>query len=57
MDTVDDPDGLPDHLREPQVDPKDCEGPVPPNAEPPYVTSDPFVRDSSPLPSSNIRRG
>lgn len=57
MDTVADPEGMPDHLSEPTVDPKDCYGPVPPDAEPPYVTSDPLVRDSSPMPSSNIKRG
>jgi hypothetical protein len=60
MDTVDDPDGMPDHLTEPQVDPKDCLGPVPPDAEPPYVGQDPFVRDAAPQPFSgggSIRRG
>jgi hypothetical protein len=57
MDTVSDPDGLPDHLREPQESPEDCYGPVPPDSEPPYVGQDPFVRDSSPLPTSNIKRG
>jgi hypothetical protein len=57
MDTVGDPDGLPDHLLQPSVDPKDCYGPVPPEAEPVYVGQDPFVRDSSPLPTSAIKRG
>lgn len=57
LDTVDDPDGLPDHLREPQVDPKDCYGPVPPDAEPPGVHMDPYVRDASPKPSGAIKRG
>jgi hypothetical protein len=57
MDTVSDPDGLPDHLREPQESPEDCFGPVPPTAEDPGVYQDPLVRDSSPLPTSNIRRG
>jgi hypothetical protein len=56
MDTVDDPDGLPDHLSEPQVDPSDCYGPVPPDSEPVGVYSDPYVRDSSPVPSSAIKR-
>lgn len=55
MDTVDDPDGLPDHLRAPQEDPCDF-GPVPPDAEPVGVYSDPFAKDYSPLPSSGIKR-
>lgn len=57
IDTVGDEDGLPEHLREPQVDPADCFGPVPPDAEPPFVSQDPFVRDSSPKPSGAIKRG
>ena len=56
MDTVDDPDGLPDHLSEPQVDPESCYGPVPPTAEAPGVYSDPFVRDSSPNPTGALKR-
>lgn len=56
MDTVADPDGLPDHLLEPAVDPKDCMGPVPPTSEKPGVYSDPFVRDSSPNPTGAIKR-
>lgn len=60
LDTVDDPDQMPDHLTQPTVDPEDCYGPVPPDAEPPYVGQDPFVRDSAPQPFSgggSIRRG
>src|SRR5579885_129356 len=57
IDTVADPDGLPDHLLEPQVDPEDCFGPVPPDAEPPYVGQDPFARDVSPNPTGTIKRG
>jgi hypothetical protein len=57
MDTVQDPDGMPDHLLEPTVDPEDCYGPVPPDSEPPYVGQDPFARDTSPNPSGNIKRG
>lgn len=56
LDTVDDPDGLPDHLREPQVSREDCYGPVPPDAEPVYVGQDPFARDYSPMPTGNIKR-
>ncbi len=50
-------DELPPHLREPLYDEEDCYGPVPPTAEQPGVYSDPFVRDSSPVPTSGIRRG
>lgn len=60
IDTVADPDGLPDHLLEPTVDPEECEGPVPPDAENPYVGQDPFARDVSPQPFSGggaIKRG
>lgn len=60
MDTVNDPDGLPDHLFEPEVDPEDCFGPVPPDAEKPYVSMDPFTQDVSPQPFSGgarIKRG
>lgn len=60
IDTVADPDGLPDHLREPLVDPEDCYGPVPPDAEDPYVQQDPFVRDAMPHPTGGgerIKRG
>lgn len=57
IDTVADPDGLPDHLLEPTVTPEECYGPVPPEAEEPYVGQDPFVRDSSPNPTGAIKRG
>lgn len=57
IDTVSDPDGLPDHLAEPMVKPEDCYGPVPPDSEKPYVGQDPFTRDTSPNPSGNIKRG
>lgn len=56
IDTVDDPEGLPDHLLEPQVTPDECYGPVPPEAEDPYVGQDPFVRDWSVLPTPGIHR-
>lgn len=57
LDTVADPDGLPDHLLTPTVDPADCYGPVPPTAEDPGVYQDPFVRDFSPNPTGAIKRG
>lgn len=56
IDTMDDPEGLPAHLRDPIEDPEDCFGPVPPTNNDPYVQQDPFVRDSSPLPSPAIKR-
>jgi len=56
LDTVDDPDGLPDHLKEPLVSREDCEGPVPPTAEPVTIHSDPFARDFSPAPTAGINR-
>lgn len=56
LDTVDDVDGMPDHLREPEVTPEECMGPVPPDSEPVYVGQDPFARDYSPLPTGNIKR-
>lgn len=57
LDTAGDPDGLPDHLLEPTVNPEDCYGPVPPDAEPVYVGADPFTRDFAPKPTGNIKRG
>ena len=56
MDTVDDEDGLPDHLRDPQHGRTEDLGPVPPDAEPARVSADMFSRDYSPLPSGNIKR-
>jgi len=47
---------LPPHLRDPQDDPEDCFGPVPPTNGEPYVSQDPFVRDFSPLPTPPIKR-
>lgn len=44
-------DELPSHLVEPQVDYKDCYGPVPPIVGEPLVMHDPFAKDISPIPS------
>ena len=49
-------DELPPHLREPIYDEEECFGPVPPDAEDPYVGQDPFVRDYGPLPTPPVRR-
>lgn len=57
VDTVDDFDELPSHLREPVYDKEECFGPVPPDVPDPYVQQDPYARDYSPLPTSGIRRG
>ncbi len=60
IDTVDDPDDMPQHLREPNVDREDCYGPVPPDAEEPYVSADPYAMDVAPKPFSGggkIKRG
>ena len=54
---TDDGEDVSMHLRDQTVDPEDCFGPVPPTAPNPYAQQDPFVRDSSPLPSSGIARG
>jgi hypothetical protein len=53
---VDPNDELPSHLRDPVEEPEDCYGPVPPVQGDPYVQQDPFTRDTSPLPTSPIRR-
>ena len=57
IDTVQDPDGMPDHLLDPTVSPEDCYGPVPPDSEPVYVGQDPFARDAGPNPTGSIKRG
>lgn len=60
MDTADDPGGVPAHLREPTVDPRDCHGPVPPTCREPWVSIDPFTSDYAPQPFSGggrVKRG
>lgn len=52
----DDEDMLSGHLNEPHEDSEDCWGPVPPVNGDPYVTQDPLTRNTSPLPTSPIRR-
>lgn len=51
-DVVDGDEGMPEHLVEPAVDPKDCYGPVPPDAPVPYVSVDPFAVDTASRPFS-----
>lgn len=53
---VDPEDDMPSHLKDNTVNPEDCYGPVPPDNGDPYVQQDPFARDTSPLPTSPIRR-
>jgi hypothetical protein len=47
---------LPEHLREPELTPEECWGPVPPIAKDPGVYQDPFARHFSPLPTPGIKR-
>ncbi len=51
-----DPDELSPHLREPVYDYEDCYGPVPPSGKNPYAIPDPYTKDTSPLPTSPIKR-
>lgn len=47
----DDDMDLPPHLREPELTPEECFGPVPPTGNDPYAIQDPYVRGASPLPT------
>jgi hypothetical protein len=51
-----DPDELSSHLIEPVEDMEDCYGPVPPAGKNPYALPDPYTKDTSPLPTSPIKR-
>ena len=51
-----DPDALAPHLIEPEVEFEDCYGPVPPTDNNPYALPDPYTKDTSPLPTSPIKR-
>lgn len=53
---MDDEDELSPHLREPVHSEEDCWGPVPPIQQNPYVLPDPYVKDSSVLPTPQIKR-
>lgn len=55
-DELSDDNDISSHLRDTVEDPKDCFGPVPPVQGDPYVQQDPLARDTSPLPTSPIRR-
>lgn len=58
IDTIEDDDGLPLHLREPVINAEESWGPVPPTDDNPYfASSDPLTRDTSPLPSKGFPRG
>lgn len=57
IDTVADPEGLPDHLSQPTVTPEECLGPVPPETDDPGVYQDPFARDWGVTPTPAIKRG
>ena len=47
---------LPEHLRDEEITPEECFGPVPPEEEEPGVHADPYVRDASVLPTPQIYR-
>lgn len=52
----DDPDALAPHLQEPEEDPEDCWGPVPPVAPNHYAMPDFYSKDFNVIPTSTIRR-
>jgi hypothetical protein len=56
IDATDDDDEIASHLVDIEVTPEECYGPVPPDAEEPYVQMDPFTRGWSVLPTSSIKR-
>jgi hypothetical protein len=51
-----DPDAISSHLEEPTYEFEDCYGPVPPTNKNPYALPDPYTKDTSPLPTSPIKR-
>ena len=51
-----DPNEISPHLVEPVYDYEDCYGPVPPQGKNPYTLPDPYNKDTSPLPTSTIKR-
>jgi hypothetical protein len=52
----DDPDALAPHLQEPEEDPEDCWGPVPPVAPNPYAMPDFYTKDFNVIPTPPIKR-
>lgn len=54
--SLDDPDEVAPHLREPVYDEEDCFGPVPPTAENPYILPDYYSKDYGVLPTPPIKR-
>jgi hypothetical protein len=53
---LDDPDDLSPHLQDAINDDEYDPGPVPPVGANPYLLPDPYVKDSSPLPTPPIKR-
>lgn len=51
-----DPDELAPHLQEPVYAEEETWGPVPPTGKNPYSLPDPYAKDTSPLPTSPIKR-
>lgn len=52
----DDPDALAPHLQEPEEDPEDCWGPVPPIAPNPCAMLDFYSKDFNVIPTPPINR-
>lgn len=47
---------LPPHLRDPQEDPEDCRGPIPPVDDDVHAISDPFASDWHVIPTPRFSR-
>ena len=56
IDNLDDPDQVAPHLQEPEEDPEDCWGPVPPVAPNPYAMPDFYTKDFNVIPTQTIKR-
>lgn len=51
-----DEDAVAPHLREPELTPEECWGPVPPTAPGPGAYADPWASDYGPLPRPHVGR-
>lgn len=49
-----DEDAIAPHLREPELTPEECWGPVPPTAPGPGAYADPWASDYGPLPRPHV---
>lgn len=50
------PDQVAPHLQEPELEPEDCWGPVPPTGQNPYMIPDPYTTDYHVIPTPQIKR-